>query len=1076
MGPQRMPLMAMLLSLGLLACRSEMPVDLMDAYNELPEKIDFNFHIKPILSDRCYSCHGPDDNTREANLRLDQERSAFGRLEDGGQAIVTKDLKNSVAWKRIISEDPELMMPPPEAHLALTLKEKAMIGRWIEQGAEWKNHWAFIPPRKVTPPDSDSSWPINEIDQFILAEMTSLGLEPSSMVEKERLLRRVTMDLTGLPPTLQEIDAFIADKSPEAYEHVVDRLLSDIAHAERLALEWMDVARYADTHGIHADGLRIMWPWRDWVIKAFHENMSYDQFVTWQLAGDLYPNATREQKLATGFHRNHVANTESGIVPEEFRLQYVADRTNTTATAIMGLTAECAACHDHKFDPISQKEYYQMSAFFNNVHELGMLGTDQNFGPTVLLPGPETELVLSALDAKIEELEQSVQEHQPDVDALKMYLETLDLDRIPLPKPDGYFPLDKLTPHAKRNGSLLDRNPRSIVYGDADLVEGKIGHAIRIDTDYEVLRFSGVKHFEIYEGFSGGAWINVDELGTFQTIMGNIGSKNDSWRGWIFYIDTIGRPAVSIVHSLSHNYIQLVAQERIDPLVWHQLFFTYDGSTHASGVQIYLDGRKLNLDVHFDRLYKNIQPAKNRNYTPDPKRSMRMGRGSQYLFSHKDDGVLVGAIDQVRTYHQWLSPLEVRKLYQIDQGAKLQLPSNESDVLLHFKNRLDHSYQDMHASLQSLRTERLSAIDTVLESMVLSEMKHPRKTHVLNRGQYDDLGEVVDAQVPNAIPPSFEGFGKNRLGLAQWLFHPDHPLTARVAVNRYWQMLFGRGLVETTHDFGSQGALPTHPRLLDWLAVSFIDDGWDLRKLLKMMVMSASYRQSADRSEHQLSIDPNNLFLSSGPSYRWPAEIIRDNALAASDLLNPKVGGRSVKPYQPPDLWKDLNEFSGYLNTYQQDTGQELYRRSLYTFIRRTSPPPAMTTFDAPNRALCVVKRERTNTPLQALVLMNDPQLVEAARVIAIHMQQKGGLQLADQLQYAFRRLTGRSATPAELVILTNQYEESTRRFLSDPDAATKLLEVGDYPHDDAFDQTNTAALTVVANAIMNFDETYMKR
>lgn len=1062
--------------LCLSACSSDMPPELTEAYEELPEKIDFNFHIRPILSDRCYACHGPDDNTREANLRLDKEESAFGVLESGLRALVAGNLQQSAVWQRVMTTDPELTMPPPESHLFLTAEEKAMLGKWIVQGAEWKKHWAFIPPEKPDPPKGDVGWAINEIDRFIQSKLLMHGLQPSPMVEKERLLRRVTMDLTGLPPSLEEIDAFIADERPGAYEHVVDRLLASPGYAERMALEWLDVARYADSHGLHADGMRIMWPWRDWVIQAFAENLSYDQFATWQLAGDLLPEATREQKLATGFHRNHVANTESGIVPEEFRLQYVADRTNTTATAFMGLTMECAGCHDHKFDPISQKEYYQMSAFFNNVHELGMLGTDQNFGPTVLLPGKKTDEVLAQLNTKIREQESMVETYEPDLEAVQVFIQTLDMNQVQVPKPDGFFPLDRLGAHPKKEGFWLDRNKHSTVKGEVELVDGKIGNAIRIDTDYEVLHFSGVKNFDMHEAFTGGAWINVDDLGTFQTIMANIGSKNDSWRGWIFYLDTLGRPGVNIVHSLSHNYLQVVAREKITAQEWQQLFFTYDGSTYASGIQMYLDGRKLEYDIHFDHLYKNIQPARNRNYTPDPNRSMRMGRGSQYLFSHKDDGVLIGAIDQVRTYHQCLTPLEILALYSTDHVDKDTLVVDEADMLMHFKNRNDPSYLKMQVQLQVLRTQRLAAIDTVMEVMVLSEMASPRKTHVLNRGQYTNLGEEVFAAVPDAILPQFEEFVSNRLGLAQWLFHPNHPLTARVTVNRYWQMLFGRGIVETTHDFGRQGALPSHPDLLDWLAVSFIESGWDLRQLLKTMLMSATYRQSSECSEFQLATDSKNIYLSSGPSYRWPAEIIRDNALAASGLLNDRVGGESVKPYQPPDLWKDLNEFSGYLNTYEQDTGQDLYRRSMYTFIRRTSPPPAMTILDAPNRALCVVKRERTNTPLQALVLMNDPQLIEAARVLAVRMQQAGGSTLNAQLQFAFRRLTGRSADDDEIAILAKQYEMSKKRFLEDPSAARAVLEVGAYPQEESLDKANTAALAMVANSILNFDETYMKR
>ncbi len=1065
----------LILCLLLFSCAYEIPKDIAEVWDKIPDQIDFNFHIRPILSDRCYSCHGPDDDGREADLRLDVEDAAFGRLGEGGHPFVKGDLSKSVVWQRINTDDPEQTMPPPESHLDLTVEQRALIGKWILQGAQWKEHWSFIPPAKSDVPVGDEGWVINEIDHFILRKLREVGLEPSARADKERLIRRVTMDLTGLPPTIADIDAFLEDRTADAYEKLVDRLLNTDAHAERLTLEWLDVARYADTHGMHADGLRIMWPWRDWVISAFRSNLPYHDFIKWQLAGDLLPGATTEQKLATGFHRNHVANSESGIVPEEFRLQYVADRTNTTAAAFLGLTMECASCHDHKFDPVTQKEFYQMSAFFNNVHELGMIGTDQNFGPTVLLPSEETKQLLTSLDSQITSVKGELNKLSVDPDRLEKYANEKRQQQVVFPSPDGYYPFDWI---ARRDGDrqFVDDNTSSPASGELEIVPGRVANAIRIDDDYDRIRLAGVGNFNVHEPFSGGAWINIEEVGTFQTIMTNIGGKNDGWRGWIFYLDSIGRPGVKIVHSLSHNYLHIVGRDVVTTDAWNHLFFTYNGSGEASGLSIFVNGESIDFDTLFNHLYKNILPVKHRNYTPDYDRMMRLGHGSEYLFSEKDNGVFIGAFDQVRIFHRYLTSIEVARMYSMDVGKDVPWSPTSDQIVHHYLHREDQQYQALSAQLLELFSRKMRLMDPVMEVMVMADKRIPRKTYVLERGRYDVPGEEVTASTPTAIRPMFGQRPKNRLGLAQWILDPEHPLTARVTVNRYWQMIFGRGLVETVHDFGSQGALPSHPALLDWLALYFQDGEWDLRALLKLMVMSATYQQTAESNRHKNEVDPENIFLSRGPTYRWPAEMIRDNALAASGLLNKKVGGESVKPYQPPDLWKDKNEFSGYLNNYQQDTGQDLYRRSMYTFIRRTSPPPAMMAFDATNRAICVVKRDRTSTPLQALVLMNDPQFVEAARVLAVRMQKEGGDSLDEQLRYAFRRLCGRRPDQQEVETLTEQYHTEVQKYRKNPAAASALLRVGEYEMNEAMDEVHTAALAMVTSTIINFDETYMKR
>ena len=1075
--------------LGLLiwSCSSPIPTEVQVAYEQLPETVDFNFHIRPILSDRCFSCHGPDENTREAGLRLDQEASAFATLgESGNRALVKGNLARSAVWDRITQKDADMVMPPPESHLSLSQKEIALIGKWIEQGAEWKKHWAFIPPSKPPVPpipieivEGKAYSPQNPIDHFILSKLNEVGLSPAPEASKERLIRRVYQDITGLPPSSQAIAQFCSDTDPQAYERLVDQLLSSDAYAERMAMDWMDVARYADSHGMHADGARFMWPWRDWVIQAFKNNLSYDDFVTWQLAGDLLPHATREQKLASAFQRNQPINSELGIVSEEFRLKYVADRANTTATAFMGLTMECATCHDHKFDPISQKEYYEMTAFFNNLDELGMIGNDRNFGPLLLLPEKDVEHRLQQISSKIEELERKQALYKEEVKAINSFIQVVDSQEYILPEPVGYYPLDGVVEVKTRQGrkeKQIDANSESIVQGAAELVSGKFGNAIRLDDDFDLILLKGLGNFDVHEPFSASMWIKPDGVGRFQTLMGNIGGKNTGWRGWVLYLDTLNRPAFKMVHSLSHNYIDILTEGNIPEGKWTHVAFTYDGTGKAAGIRLFQDGIPLKAEVYKDNLYKNIRPVKGRGYIPDPNRSLRLGKGQSYLYSDTDDGVFDGAYDQIRVFNRYLTPLEVAKEYQQDTDPTGQVSPDKAFILDHYLHRHHNNFQVSQRELRELRKEQISLLDKVPEIMVQEEMAIPRKTHLLERGQYNSLGEEVGPATPASIYPFPSSLPRNRLGLSQWLFDDKHPLTARVAVNRYWQLLFGEGLVDTPHDFGTQGALPSHPELLDWLAVSFRESGWNVKQLLKLMLNSATYRQASESTPEQLAKDIMNRYLSRGPSFRLSGEMIRDHALAVSGLMDSTVGGPSVKPYQPKGLWKEKNEFSDALKTYQPDSGSSLYRRSLYTFIRRTSPPPSMTAFNLPPRDVCVVKRERTNTPLQALILLNDPQFIESARFLAERIQRDHGGEVMDKVDEAFKLICGRKPSSEEKTLLENQYKQALSKYGKDEEAVDNLLQVGEFPSDHKVNRLETAAMTMVINTLMNFDEAYMRR
>jgi hypothetical protein len=1054
------------------SCTRQVPDEIAEAYQELPAKIDFNYHVKPILSDKCYHCHGPDKNTRKAEFRLDTNEGAFSELREGGFAFVSGNPSKSIAIQKILSERPELRMPPVESHLSLSKSEIATLYKWVEQGAEWKKHWSFIPPVKQAVPDElPTGWKaINEIDHFILERIHAEGLTPSQQADKERLLRRLTIDLTGLPPTLEEIDAFLADTSPQAYEKVVDRLLSSDAHAERMTMEWLDVARYADSHGMHADGYRLMWPWRDWVIDAFRENMPYDKFVTLQLAGDLLPGATKEQILATAFNRNHPMTDEGGVIDEEFRLKYVADRTITAGTAFLGLTMECASCHDHKFDPVSQKEFYQVSAFFNNVKELGMTGADGNYGPNLLLTDAETE-------KRIEEIKAYIKEKETEINRLKQDVASSPYSKVsstPVQGLAGHYPIESFSVTADTNKYSLDNNPRSSTKSRPVFEKGVggNGNALKLTGEYDELYLSDVGYFELYDPFSAGAWINTSKKETekTQTILGNTGQKNNFWRGWDFFLDQHNRINFRLIHSLPHNYLHVVSNDSFPINQWRHVMFTYDGSGNASGVKLYIDGRQVETFTAFDRLYRTILPIKVGTHVPD-KRPLLAGKS--YRLHTGEFGIFKGLMDEIRIYNRELVALEVDGIVQ---QVKTDVPAggyNES-MLAEYRARTTPAMQRKLNELKGLRKQLLAVIDPIDEVMVMEEMPEPRNTFVLERGEYNSPGEAVTVGTPEAILPFSNKFPPNRLGLAKWIFDKDNPLTARVAVNRYWQMIFGRGLVKTVNDFGNQGDLPSHPELLDWLAVEFMESGWDVRSLLKKMVMSATYGQSSVIRKDILESDPENILLTRSPSYRLQAEIIRDNALAASGLLTKKVGGPSVKPYQPDGLWTNI--YSRKLLKYTPDSGSDLYRRSMYTFIRRTSPPPFMTIFDAPNRDVCTVNRERTNTPLQALVLLNDPQFVEASKVLAERAFTFGGKELSDQVKYAFRLVTSRTPSKDEIDILIRLYGKELQYFAKDKNSAADLLSVGEYRVGNVFDKSKLAAMTIVMNTILNHDEAYVKR
>ena len=1035
----------------LAACHAEYPGS-EEEIGKLPEQVDFNFHIKPILSDRCFACHGPDQNALKADLRLDLPETALKqKLSSGKYAFVPRKINQSEAFQRMISKDPDRQMPPPSFNRHLSNYEIALLAKWIEQGAEYKPHWAFIPLKKPRIPKvNHQAWCRNEMDYFVLHGLEQHGLIPNREAKKELWLRRVTLDLTGIPPTIEEIDAFIADDSPIAYERVVDRLLASSHYGEKMALHWLDLARYADSNGYSQDGLRIMWPWRDWLIQAFHNNMSYDQFLTWQIAGDQLPEATQDQKLATGFLRNHRQNGEGGIIDEEYRVEYVADRTETMATVFLGLTLQCARCHDHKYDPISQKEYYQLFSFFNQINEVGITANDGNSGPELVLTNEEVREQITFIDSLIQIKEKEAAKIHAGIPPENVVQAPVNLEK-------GLV-LDLSFDQYNDQKVFHDLVPSQAfdIIGEVTFENGKSGKAIKTD-GYHFLQIREEKiEFDRGDPFSISFYVFSQHGAYNLSLLNHLGSKGDNFPGYEIAIDN-GHAVMRFIHSYPAHQLEVRTKEQVPKSQWLHYTFTYDGSGKAAGIQIYQDGQLVSQEIVHDHLDQGF--ANNKK---------RLTVGGRRPYQVKHDGFTL--IDELKVHNRTLSAVEAAALLTKHKPDDI----SKDNWKMHYLFSNHASYQKIQQEIQDLRKQKFTIQDTLISVMIMEDMAIPRPTYVLSRGVYDAPEEEVQAGTPAAISAQYEKSVQDRLDLAHWLVDTNHPLTARVAVNRFWKYLFGRGIVHTTDDFGNQGSLPTHPELLDWLAMDFIKSGWDIKALLRKMVLSATYRQSSQVSEAARTNDPNNERLARGPSHRLSAELIRDLALAASGLLTPQVGGPSVMPYQPKGLWAEKGEFSK-LKFYEQSHGDHLYRKSLYTFWRRTAPPPSMIVFDAPTRDICIANRQATNTPLQALVMLNDPQFVEAARILAErvinHTSEK-----STQITLAYRLLTGLMPPQEVITPLLALYQKEYQKYQNADSQRSALLQVGEYPADQTLDQAAIAAMTIVCSTIMSFDETIMKR
>lgn len=1017
--------------------------------------VDFNFQVRPILSDRCLACHGPDEKGRKAKLRLDTREGTFKALDGGMFVVKPGDLAKSELYRRITATDPDEVMPPPSAHLTLSRDEVELIRRWIEQGAEWKGHWAFQPLSRVeVPAERGRAWVRNDVDRFILARLEREGLKPQPEADRERLLRRVTLDLTGLPPSVAEMDTFLADKSPEAYERVVDRLLASPAYGERMAVDWLDVARFSDTHGYQADRANYLWPWRDWVISAFNRNVRINQFIVWQIAGDLLPNATREQKLATAFNRNHRQTNEGGSVNEEFRVEYVADRLHTMAGAFLGLTMECARCHDHKYDPISQKDYYRLFAFFNSTDESGLYShfTDAIPSPSLLLFKDDAE------EAEHRKLRERVREAEAALAARRSAARAeFEAWRGAAPSPVitgldglvGYYAFDALT--NGRLPNLMATNGAGKLNDGPRLVPGRLGQAMEFSGENSVT-LEKVADFRRTDPFSLGLWLKIpEELDEIVVLHHQQAGSDAGYQGYQLVLEQ-GRAAFGVIHFWPGNAIQVRTREKVPLNQWVHVGITYDGSSRAGGLQLYVNGVAAGVEVVRDHLYKESG-----NGAPLTLGARFRGRGFKG-----------GLMDELRIFRRELTAIEMSAVATV--GAR----SSQHDLERgydYYLSVVDEPSRRLRAELKAARDRENEFIGRIPEIMTLGETPVPRPTHVLKRGAYDAPGEVVEADTPAAILPMDPQWPRDRRGLAEWLVSPRQPLTSRVLVNRYWQMFFGRGLVLTAENLGQQGALPSHPELLDWLAGHFLESGWDLKAFCKLLVMSATYRQSSVGAPALLARDPDNVLLARGPRTRLTAEMLRDSALAASGLLVAKVGGPSVKPYQPEGVWEDTAGAK-----YEPDKGEKLYRRSLYTFWKRTAPHPAMITFDAAERNTCTVRRQATSTPLQALVLLNDPQFVEAACKVAERAMKEAGARADDRMALVFRLLTGRRPGSREMAVLRRMRDEQAALFRAAPETAGVFGRVGDSVPDPALDPVELAAYAALANALMNFDEAIVKR
>jgi len=1032
---------------------------------DTPAKLEYNRNIRPILAENCFACHGPDRAARKAELRLDTRDDAIK-----AEAIVPGSSGKSELVRRIFAAKPAKLMPPRKTHKKLTDAQKETLKRWIDQGAEYGLHWAFISPtRPAVPAVKNTSWVRNPIDNFILAELEKHGLQPAPEADRRTLARRLSLDLTGLPPEPAEVEAFVNDSRPGAYERFVDSLLKSPHWGEHRARYWLDSARYADTHGIHFDNYREIWAYRDWVINAFNRNLPFDQFTIEQLAGDLLPNRTLDQLVATGFNRCNITTNEGGVIPEEYLVLYTRDRTETVARVWLGLTANCSVCHDHRYDPLPQKEFYEMSAFFNNSTQGAMDGNVKDTAPVILVPRTKDR---QRWDAVHKELAEARKQAETQLQAARK-----DFDKwLTVSSPSEFIaqvPNTGLHVHAglgEGDGNIvhlsLDGKTRDVPAAKIVWEDGTSAARAFKSTAATQCEIPDAGDFDRQQAFSFGAYVQLPGNVSFGAIFARMDDSKD-YRGWDLWVEN-NRVGTHIIHKWPEDAVKVVAQTPLTPGQWNHVFVTYDGSGKSAGVRIYVNGVAQEARAIFADSLKN---------------TIRTSVGLKLAQRHNTsrlDGVL---IQDMRIYRRALSAAEIDSLAHGVRAAWLaarpagKLTTAEKDELFSsWLTTRDQAYQALTAKVGELKREEAAIKARGTIAHVMQERQQEAVAYVLHRGEYDRRREMVKPNTPRVFPPMPPELPRNRLGFAQWLLRSENPLTARVTVNRFWQEVFGNGIVRTTGDFGTAGDMPTHPELLDWLAVEFRDTGWDIQRFFRLLVTSASYRQAAVTTAEKLDKDPFNYLLSRGTRYRMDAEMIRDYALATGGLLVPEIGGPSVKPYQPEGVWEAVGMIGSNTRDYRRDSGASLYRRSLYTFWKRAAPPASMDILNAPNRETCTVRRERTNTPLQALVTLNDPQFVEAARKLAeMTLKNQVGQALEGKLDFISRRLLARPLRAEEMKVARDSVNDLLVFYRSHVREARDLIAVGESRADPSLNVSALAAWTMVANEMMNLDEVLNK-
>ena len=1031
-------------------------------------KIQFNRDVRPILSEKCFACHGPDAATREADLRLDTEE---GAKAEG--IIVEGKSSESEFVVRILTDDADDIMPPPGARKDLTAEEIKILSEWVDAGAEWQAHWSFITPQRpdVPQPEGVAKWARNPIDHFVFAELREQDRQPNPEADEFTLARRVALDVTGLPAEEKTRKAFLADGGAKAFASYVDALLTSKHAGEHRARYWLDAARFGDTHGMHVDNYREMWPYRDWVIDAFNSNMPFDQFVIEQIGGDLLPKATLDQRIATGFSRCNITSSEGGAIPDELNTRYMVDRVETTSTVFLGLTTGCAACHDHKFDPISQKDFYSLGAFFNNTTQPPMDGNEKDTPPVVVLPDEEHKAEWNALLSKRASLRAELERPAPAADLEKWWLSRgakgMVMGEHPINAGDDLLLFVPLIEAEKNRVSLPEKARWSEKHpaGKRGMRFAK-GAGAKID----------FRKVHSDQPLSISFWVRAPDQLVSTTIFEQMtkvdeppkkGAAKDAKPkqhdlGWKITSSTQGALTFTMSDGKGGSISGILAgEEALTPRKWQHVCVRYSGGRSDTAITVVVNGENRRLRNSTQAYVDPVDLAE----VP-----LQIGKS-----------LPSGGLSDIRIFQRWLTGDETQvladefKLREIlkaeTKWAKLN-PQQQTMLSRYHSNAVNPTYHEGSLQFAATQQRRDFIHSRSTTTLVMEERKDAKpRAWVLNRGEYDQRLEEVKPAVPAALIPLPENARPTRLGLAQWLVDPAHPLTARVTINRLWQSLFGTGLVKTPEDFGIMGARPSHPELLDWLAVEFVESGWDVQHMLRLMLTSATYRQSSRATPEQYAADPENLLLARGPRLRLDAEVLRDQILSVSGLLVDDIGGPSVKPYQPAGLWNVVAILGSNTRNFERDNGEALYRRSVYTFWKRTSPPPSMSAFDAPTREQCTVRRERTNTPLQALVLLNDPQYVEAARKLAEHTLKSDSKDDAGRVAWMVQTALAQVVTGQDRNDIIELVTEFRKIFTADPDGAKKLLETGDSAFDESLDPADLAAWTIAANVLLNRDD-----